>query len=391
MVVLFVVSAILIALPYVLYPAVVAVLSRLRRPLVPDLAYRPEVTVVIVCNNEAHRLPAKIETINNLDYPREKIHILVASDGSDDDTAGVARSFGDPRIEVVEFPQRRGKAACINRLLPYMKGEVVFFNDVRQRLEPSALARLAGYFVHPEVGCVSGHLVLSKHSQDRDRTNRVRLYWNIEVMLRTMESRLHNVIGATGAIYAARREALGLIPEDTILDDVVIPMSIVGKGYRVQYDPEAVAFDRLNESSQESRRKLRTLAGNYQMIFRPRSRGQPFGGLTGLMFFGHKISRLLVPWALVLHLVATGMVCPAWGALGWTYAVGQSSMYAAAVACALLRRFDRRVSLLGVPYTFCRLNWVAVAALAAYLRGTVTARWDRNTQSGATPSRRDVA
>lgn len=383
---LLIVTGFAILLPYAIYPGIVALLARGRSAPQPKDGFTPLATVLIVAHNEQQAIAEKLRVIRGLDYPADRLHVVVASDGSTDGTVAAVRAVGDSRIRVIDLPERRGKAAAINRVLPYLRGEVVLFTDVRQDIDPSSLRRLAGYFADPDVGCVSGRLVIGEAGDTGDRTNRVGMYWNMEVTLRTMEARLCNTVGATGAIYAVRRRLLGLIPDDTLLDDVVIPMRCIREGARVLYDPEAVAWDTPMDAAQEARRKLRTLGGNYQMLHRPKLYATPTRGAMAWMFFGHKASRLLVPYALVGHFVASALLMGS--AAGAVWFGVQCAAYGSAGLCAALRRFGVRVKGLGIPYTVVRMNWTVVAALAAYARGELHGPWQKTEAKSAVAARR---
>ncbi|RPI48992.1 MAG: glycosyltransferase family 2 protein, partial [Acidobacteria bacterium] len=228
---------------YLGYPA----LAWLRRRYVPRPVARtpiePYVTVVVVAYNEGHRIGRRIENLLASDYPPQRLAIVVGSDGSTDDTVESAARYRNEGVIVREFGQRRGKAAVLNDLVASAKGDIVVFADARQRFEPGAIRALVANFADPEVGAVSGELHLTKREGTSPGGEGAGFYWKYEKFIRANESRSGSTVGATGAIYAIRRRLFEPVPKDTILDDVLIPMKIVRKGYRVVFEPDARAHD----------------------------------------------------------------------------------------------------------------------------------------------------
>ncbi|HLQ76819.1 MAG TPA: glycosyltransferase family 2 protein, partial [Terriglobia bacterium] len=197
-------------------------------------------------------------------------------------------------------PRHKGKAEAINRAVRSARGTVLVFLDARQSLNRNVIRELTANFSDPEVGAVSGELILVK-----DGGSGIGLYWKYEKFIRMSESRIHSVAGATGAIYAIRRECFRELPEDTILDDVVLPMSIVLSGKRVVMDPAAQAFDRVSEDPKsEFRRKVRTLTGNFQLLSYMPELLSPGRNPIFLQFISHKVARLLCPYALTGLLIS---------------------------------------------------------------------------------------
>lgn len=262
----------------------------------------PPVVVVVVVYNGAALILKKIETCFKQDYPADKLRILFVSDGSDDDTCGMIKALGDPRITLLAMPIRRGKAACLNDAMASVAEEFVVFNDIRQEMHPVAIRQLIKNFSDPEVGAVSGELVF-KRDAITDFGESMDAYWRYEKFLRVCESRIDSSIGVTGAIYALRRALFQSIPADTILDDVLIPMNVVVRGKRVLFEKTAVAYDSPSRDVAHERvRKVRTLAGNFQLLFRNGAFLMPWRNRIALQFFSHKVLRLLAPVSLLAAL-----------------------------------------------------------------------------------------
>src|SRR5712692_1966351 len=183
----------------------------------------PSVSVVIAMHNERQNAERKIRNCLELDYPADKLQVIVSLDGPTDGTEDVVGRYTGEKIEAVYLPRHQGKAVALNHGVAAATGEIVLFTDARQRLEKSAVRELVANFSDPSVGAVSGELILVDE-QDREATNAVGVYWRYEKRLRAMESEIHSVVGATGAIYAIRRELFQPLPPGAILDDVAIPM-----------------------------------------------------------------------------------------------------------------------------------------------------------------------
>ncbi|MDR3406699.1 MAG: glycosyltransferase family 2 protein [Chthoniobacter sp.] len=263
----------------------------------------PSVCVVLVAHNEEAHIVERLRNLLAAQYPPEKLHILLVSDGSTDATMAQAQTLRDPRLEIIESPQRAGKAAGLNLALARCTTEIVIFTDARQRFTPEAIARLTAHFADPAIGAVSGELEIASAASVTG--SGVDAYWRYERALRAAESRFDSCIGCTGAIYALRRGLFVPLPEDTLLDDVVIPMQAAVQGSRVIHDSTALAFDpRPLEPEAELRRKQRTLAGGFQMAFRYPQWLAPGKNRLWWQLLSHKYLRLLGPLYLAAALLS---------------------------------------------------------------------------------------
>ena len=293
---------------YAGYPLLLAIWAGIRsRPIAARLTREsaPTVSVVIAARNEGERLAGRIANLLEAEYPSE-IEIIVVSDGSMDQTASVLAPFAG-RIRYIERP-RGGKPLALNAGVAAAHGDIVVFADARQRFAPNALTALASNFNDPAVGGVTGELVLDcevdSRAVDSEIAEGVGLYWAYEKWLRRKESQIWSTLGATGAIYAIRRALWRPLPAETLLDDVLTPMRIVLDGKRVVFDDRAQAFDRVAPSgADESRRKTRTLAGNYQILALEPRLVIPFINPVWVQYLSHKVGRLIVPWCLTIALI----------------------------------------------------------------------------------------
>jgi biofilm PGA synthesis N-glycosyltransferase PgaC len=367
----------LLAYTYLGYPVLVGVLVRLRTVLPRRRGGVPTVSLVVIAYNEAPRIERRIENLLALEYPRDHLEILLASDGSTDGTAERARAYVAEGVTVIAFETHRGKPAVLNDVLPKARGEVVVLADARQRFDAGVLRALVAAFADPRVGAVSGELILSGDAERGAAVPEgVGFYWRYEKFIRRNESRLGSTVGATGAIYAIRRALFESIPEDTILDDVLIPMRIVRRGYRVLFEPAARAYDRpAATASEEVKRKVRTIAGNFQLFARHPWLLDPFRNRLWLQTMSHKMLRLLSPLLLAAAFAANLLLLDHW--LFRCTLAGQVAFYAAALAGCLLRNRTRHMPFLSVPYVFCLLNWVTVVAFLRFARGSQRPTWSK--------------
>ena len=283
------------------YPLLMFALSRLRRHTVKRRHIEPSVSIVIAAHNEADILGAKLASLARLDYPADRIEIIIASDGSTDATDELIRSVRDPRVRLITC-KKLGKAAALNAGVAAASREIVCFTDARQMLEPEALRCLVTNFADPSVGCVSGELML----KDTNSSNvGVGLYWKIEKLVRVAESCTGSAVGATGAFYAVRRALIPQLPLGTILDDVFVPLEVVRQRKRVLFESGARAWDTLPaKATDEFRRKVRTLAGNYQLVQMSPWLLVPSNPIW-FRFVSHKLLRLGAPVLLVATFISS--------------------------------------------------------------------------------------
>ena len=327
---IFWIAATLVGYSYLGYPVWLWLRSRWSpRPVRRNSAATPAVSAVMVVRNEEAVIARKLDNLLTLDYPREKLEVVVVSDGSSDGTAAILAEYaGDPvlptevlgevsgevsadertvprtGVRTLLKPLSQGKAAGLNDAIKLASGDVLLFTDARQSIESGALRLLIENFADPEVGAASGELMLGDPSSGETGQG-MGLYWQIEKRIREMESASGSVVGVTGAIYCARRNLVDLLPEGTILDDVLLPMEIVRKGFRVVFDSRARAWDvPYLGKGREFPRKVRTLSGNYQLLqLAPWLLSSQ--NAIRFEFVSHKLSRLASPFALLAVLFAS--------------------------------------------------------------------------------------
>jgi cellulose synthase/poly-beta-1,6-N-acetylglucosamine synthase-like glycosyltransferase len=358
---------------YAGYPVVIAVLARLfpaRRVAPAAAAWEPKVSVLLPVANSAAFVDAKIASIQALDWPADKLEILVYSDGSTDDTnerlAHLAAA--DPRIVVVAAGERRGKPTALNTLWPRATGDVLLMTDARQPIAPGALRALVATLADPRVGCAAGNMIL------RGATG-AGAYWKYEKWIRENEARFRSMVGVSGALYALRRDDFAALPEALILDDMWVSMRLRLQGRDIVFVPAAEFFDEAFDDDKEFRRKVRTLAGNYQlMAWMPRLL-VPFANPSWLEFFSHKVMRLVCPIAMIALAISTGagLAHAPRSPLFWLLAAGQIGFYGLALVGPRLPGAARKIG--GLARTFVVLNAAALMGWWKWATGGQRVTW----------------
>ncbi len=361
-------AASLVGYSYLGYPAWLWLRSRWSPRPVRRSSTTPTVSAVIVVRNEESVIAPKIENLLTLDYPKEKLNVVVVSDGSTDRTPTIlADCARDSRVRFLLKAASEGKAAGLNDAIKLASGEVLLFTDARQHIESAALRLLVENFADPDVGAVSGELMLG--DPVRGETGKgMGLYWRIEKKIRELESASGSVAGATGAIYCARRSLLEAapLPQGTILDDVLLPMQVVRQGSRVIFDSRARAWDSPDlGDGREFSRKVRTLSGNYQLLqIAPWLLSSQ--NAIRFEFVSHKLSRLAVPFALVVLLIAS-MFLPQPFYRG--VLIGQLAFYALSVAPLSGIKIGPLSRVADPARTFVVLNSAAMVAFVNFVMG----------------------
>lgn len=379
---LFWMAAAIVVYSYAGYPLWMYLRSRLQPHRWKQENIYPSISIIMAVHNAAEVLPGKIRHLLNLDYPAHLLQVLVVSDGSDDGTAQILADVSHPRLISIICAEHRGKANALNHAIGRASGEILVFVDIRPKLEPNALRQIVSNFADPIVGCVAGELCLRIADHDAASTAVSSLYWRYEQGIRKCESLVDSPVGVYGGFYAVRRTLATNIPEGLILDDMFQPLSIVRSGFRSVIDDQARVWDIWPKtSSAEFRRKVRTLAGNYQLV-------QKIPWLLGrtnrlrFQLISHKLTRLIVPLFLLILLAANFWL----RALQpyTTILVGQILLYAFAIL-GLVRETPvlRRVA--GPASAFLLMNTAAVVALFMFIfrRKSLLGLWIMKPQAPA--------
>ena len=333
---------------YIGYPAMMWMLARLRPRPWKAAPIAPSVSIVLAVHNGVLLLPSKIQHLLGLDYPSIQ-EIVIVSDGSTDGTAELLAGQQHPRIKAIVLEEHRGKAVAVNAGLAQATAEVILFVDIRPEIAPGAIQQLVSNFADEKVGCVSGNLQLRDEGHDATSAAVGGFYWRYEQWIRTCEGLSDSPVGVYGGFYAIRRELAVHQPDGIILDDMFQPLSIIRQGYRSVVDPAAYVFDTWPKKVEgEFHRKVRTLAGNYQLFqlapwtLTPQNR-------VLFQLVSHKVMRLVVPYLLVLMLVS---------------AIALSAGSALYATLAALQVIGWIVAIVGLCYRIPALHRVAAPAAA---------------------------
>ncbi|MEM9695738.1 MAG: glycosyltransferase family 2 protein [Myxococcota bacterium] len=359
-------SAAFVGYTYIGYPLLLWTASRLRPKRVNRGPIEPTVSVVLAAHDEADNIGRKLDNLLELDYPPDKLEIIVVSDGSSDGTDDIVQRYVSeadaPSVLLSRNEEAAGKAMALNLGVARATGDVILFCDARQPIDRGALRALVRWFSDPQIGAVSGALQMGSDKGPG-------LYWAYEKLIREAESRFDSVVGATGALYAIRRALWRDLPRGTLLDDVYTPLHIALQGFRVTFEPDARVYDEEASIEGEFARKARTLAGNFQLMNLLPELWSPRRNRLFPQLVSHKIMRLACPYALVAlyganaYLVATR--APGWPFYAVTLA-GQTLVYGAALR-ATVGGGEASGRLERVSHAFVTLNAAAVEGLRRYL------------------------
>lgn len=347
---------------YLGYPLVMVVRSRRLRPVTaprsdPEL---PHVSVVLAVRNEAARIPARLDNLVAQEYPADRLEVVLVANGCVDGTVAVARAVAARASRVVQVltsEAGQGKAGAINLGVSQARGSVVVFADARQRFAPDAVRQLVAPFSDPEVGVVTGRLVVG--SSDRSAVDGMRQYWSLETRLRRAESGTGSVVGATGAIYAMRRALFVPLPANLILDDLFLPLQAARAGSRIVMADDALAYDRpLSRSRGEFGRRRRTMVGNLQLVRVEPTLLLPWRNPLFMRYVSHKLLRVVSPLVFLGMLVLSALLP---GPLyGWLF-VAHLGIYGAGLLGLVMP-----ARILSIPAAFVLLHAAVLAALVHF-------------------------
>lgn len=380
LVIVFWLCAALFAWAYFGYPLFLLYWSRGRPAHTGDPGHRPSVTVIVAACNEARWIEARIHNVLASDYPADRLRLIVVSDGSDDGTTEIARGIADDRLTVLEVQPRAGKSNAINHAMADAGGEVIVFSDANVAFERDAIARLAAHFTDPDCGAVTGRVELQ--ALDSGEPLGEGAYMRLERFLQAHESRVATVIGTDGAMFAARRALVPALPEGLILDDFFIAIRIANAGYRVGYEINAKAVERVPASvAQEFRRKVRIAAGCFQVLpyldFLRHPLQRP---ALWFCFVSHKLLRWTTP-ALLAGMLLTSM--PLAAAPFWLLVfAAQLGVYGLALVGWRVPGTRRHMAFY-VPYYFTALNIAFAFGFWRFLRDGQSAVWQRVDRDGS--------
>ena len=362
----------------VAYPVVIFVLSRLfgQDVDVPDLddAELPKLSLLIAAHNEEAVIEQRIDNALALDYPPEKLEVVVASDGSTDGTLEIVRRYEGRGVWLLDFQPQRGKACVLNAAIRELDSEILLLSDANTFTDSSAARKLVRWFQQPEVGAVCGRLVLTDRRTGRNVDG---IYWKYETFLKRCEGRLGGLLGANGAIYALRRSVYTPIPDNTIVDDFVIPLlAKVRTGCAIIYDVDAVAREETAPGlGSEFHRRSRIGAGGYQCIGLLWRLLNPRQGWIAFTFFSHKILRWVCPFFLAGMLVTNAALATHWF---YRYTLGaQLAFYLVAAVGAVFPGAGNFSKMVRLTTLFSGMNLALLVGFWRWLSGQQQGVWRR--------------
>jgi cellulose synthase/poly-beta-1,6-N-acetylglucosamine synthase-like glycosyltransferase len=365
----------LLVYTYVGYPLLVLARGRLRPRPVARADVTPTVTVVIAAHNEAAAIGDRLENLRALDYPADRVEIVVASDGSEDATERIVASYADQGVHLLALP-RVGKARAMNAAVAAASGEVLVFSDATTRFREDALRALLRPFADPSVGGVAGDMRYEGDEEDTPGSVGERRYWDLDRRLKAAQSRAGSVTSASGALYSLRRELYQPIPEG-VTDDFHVSTAAIDAGYRLVFEPDACAYEEVTTSvADEFARKVRVITQGLRAVGVRRRLLRPRAGFYALQLFSHKVLRR----TMVLPLLVLAAAAPLLWSQGPIYqaaTVLQGGVYLGALV-GWLWPPQRGVlaKALSVPTYFVMVNAACLVALSKIARGHRVARWE---------------
>lgn len=386
----------MVAYTYVGYGVLVTVINRLlgRHRVVPrpladeDL---PSVTVLVAAWNEADCIEKKIRNTFDLDYPADRLRVLVVSDGSDDATPQLVAALAEtePRLRGLHQDERQGKTAAVNRAIEFVDTDLVVLNDANTDVNPEALRRLAAHFADPAVGGVSGEKRVA--ATNRAAGAGENLYWRYESFLKREDARLHTLVGSAGELYGMRTSLFTPLPLDTVLDDFMQSMLVVQNGFRFGYEPDAFASEPPSPSTRdEAKRKIRNAAGGFQAMARLKPMLNPRRHpVATFQYVSHRVLRWWgAPLGLASALVLNAVIVVAGGPAFYAWLLaGQAVFYGLAALGWVMAERGLRWRPAFVPFYFTYMNVLALAGLVRWARGRQTPLWPKIARSpGADPA-----
>ena len=366
---------ILVVHAYCLYPAILFIFFRLHSRRFRKLDKIPGISIIVSAYNEEAVIESKIEDLLRLDYPKESLEIIIASDGSFDGTNKIVKMYKGDGISLVAYNARRGKAEVLNRTIPKAENDIVVLSDANTYFKKDALKKLVRNFQDIKVGCVCGEIRF-KNNRKNNAGDMEGFYWRYEVFLKRLEGMRGSLLGANGGIYAIRKRLFEPVPSNTIVEDFVIPMKILEKGYRVAYEPRAIAYEETaNGIIQEMARRVRIGAGDFQSLILTRKLLNPLRGFSSFAFWSHKVIRWFAPFILTGALFFNAFLVGQ--RLYLVLFLVQLSFYFAALLGRLFSSTRIHIKILWFCYYFVSMNIALLVGFFKFLTNSQSVMWER--------------
>ena len=359
---------------YVGYPLLLALIASFVRREKAEPGYAPMLSILIAAYNEEAGIARKLEQTLALDYPADKMEILVLSDGSTDRTDEIVKSYPDPRVRLLRMEPRRGKTHAQNRGVREARGEVLIFSDATTVYHPMALRYLAANYADPRVAAASGRYQYFDPRGNSPTGLGTIAFWNYENCIKMMQSRIRTISGCCGCIYSVRKDAYTELPAD-VISDLVQPLWVLQKGFRVAFEDRALAYEETTQTaSEEFSMRVRVITRGIRGLLSVPGILKPWKfGWVSFQLFSHKVLRWLVPFFLVLLFASSfALAREPW----YGYALALQGLFYIWALFSLAVPVHKRWKILGIPLYFCLLNAAALCSVVEVLRGKKYVVWE---------------
>jgi len=375
MVVLFWFLVVIIFYTYFGYPLLILIMSLFVAKKISQADIEPNVTFLITAYNEEKSIKGKIEDTLRLNYPKEKLEILVASDASSDNTDNIVAEFQDKRVRLFRVEGRVGKTEAQNQAVKIAKGEIIIFSDATTKYEKSAIRNIVRNYADLRVGAVSGRYKYFDTGQTQIGTGTI-AFWDYENFIKARQTRIRTITGCCGCIYSLRKSLYVGLPKD-IISDLVEPLKILEQGYRIIFEPDALAYETTcQKSDEEFKMRLRVISRGMRGLLYMKQLINPFKyGLISFQLISHKILRWLIPLFLT-DLYITNIFLVHKNIFYLSFFLLQSIFYLLALIGLLIDYFPKKIKVFSLPLYFCVVNIASIVALVKILMKKKDITWE---------------
>ena len=383
MTVVFIILIIIAIYPYVLYPLLGCCIVGIKKIFVKTKVIAndelPDVTLLITAYNEEHAVEEKIKNIFELEYPNQKLKICWVTDGSTDRTPEIVAQY--PQFQLLHENERRGKVHAMQRAILEVKSPIIVFCDANTYLNSKSIQYIANSFNDCKVGAVAGEKQVFYGTYDKAATAGEGIYWKYESTLKKIDSAIYTVVGAAGELFAIRKDLFESVPDDTILDDFLITLKIASKGYKIKYEPKAIASEYGSANvKEEMKRKIRIAAGCFQVMARNPWLFNIFKHpLLTFQFISHKFMRWVTTPLLLLILLPFNIILACFypSTLSISILVLQLIFYSFAILGYIIQEKNIQFKILFIPYYFFMANIAQFQGFFRFVKGKSTVKWER--------------
>jgi biofilm PGA synthesis N-glycosyltransferase PgaC len=373
-------SLLLILYTYVLYPLLLVLISKCKKdtPIIKKELSKelPLVTMVVAAYNEEKFIEEKINNFLLLDYPIEKIDLIIGSDNSSDNTNYIIEKYQKiyERVKLIKYKERNGKTNILNRTVPKATGEIIIFSDANTVYKKDSIKKLITGFNDERVGVVCGKLVLL--DQNGEAGNYEGVYWKYENLIKRYENKIKCVLGANGGIYAMKKKLFVPVPSTVICDDFIFPIKATGSKYYIKYEESAIAYEEISPTvNDEFKRKVRISAGNFMNLLLLKEFWNPFKNMTNFFFFSHKLLRWISPFLLIIMLITSGYFYEE--NLYFIFFLCQMALYVLSTTGYILQKFSIQLKLFNIPKYFVIMNLALLLGFFKYIFKTQKVTWEK--------------